>query len=324
MAQQDELELLVADPSKYVTLPIQNEKLWRKYQTSLDWFWTVYEINLDRDKSTIGQLNEEQRNYINKVLTFMLICHNTLTTKELFLDLVNQVEIKEASYYFSSQADSTKTHRMMYSLILDELIGNGEDKTKMMLEVAQIPEVRDALRWYVESINLENESFAKRMLAFTTLQGIIFNIVFIMFSWLEKEHPSLMPGFIKSNQLIWRDARLSLSFATILFDFIDDKVDDTEAVEIYKTAVKHAKNIFTKALPVSTLGIDCHLMEQFIEHSADSLASDTIHETIFKVEKTPFDWIIEPKVDMNESCANFVITTNNDEGLGNFELDGDF
>jgi ribonucleotide reductase beta subunit family protein with ferritin-like domain len=324
MDQQGDLELLVADPSKYVTLPIQNEKLWRKYQTSLDWFWTVYEINLERDKSTVGQLDEEQRSYMNKVLTFMLICHNTITTKELFLDLVNQVEIKEASYYFSSQADSTKTHRMMYSLILDELIGNGEEKTRTMSEVAQIPHVREALRWYVENVNLENQSFAKRMLAFTTLLGIVFNVVFIMFSWIEKTYPSLMHGLMKSNQLIWRDARLNLSFATILFDYIDDKVDKAEAIEMYKTAAQHAKNIFTKALPVSSLGIECDLMEQFIEHSADSLAIDTIQERIFKVEKTPFDWIVEPKVDMNESTANVLITANNDEGLGSFELDGDF
>ena len=65
-------------------------------------------------------------------------------------------------------------------------------------------------------------------------------------------------------------------------------------------------------------------MEQFIEHSADTLASDTIHERIFKVEKTPFDWIVEPKVDMNESSANVIVTAINDEGLGSFELDGDF
>lgn len=324
MADGGDTEFLVADPSKYVTLPIQNEKLWMKYQTSLGWFWTVYEVNIERDKSTIGQLNEEQRQYINNVLTFMLICHNTITTKELFLDLVNQVEIKEASYYFSSQADSTKTHRMMYSLLLDELIGNGVDKTKIMSDVAQIPEVREALRWFVTNINLEDQSFAKRMLTFTTLEGIMFNVAFVMFSWLEKQYPSLMHGLMKSNQLIWRDARLDLSFASILFDHIDDRVDDSEAIEIYKTAVQHAKNIFTKALPVSVLGIDCHLMEQFIEHSADVLASDTVHERVFKVEKTPFDWVVQPKVDLNESSVNVVFTSNNDEGLGSFELDGDF
>lgn len=322
--QNDELELLIADPSKYVTLPIQNEKIWRKYQTSLDWFWTVYEVNLERDKSTVAQLSDEQRLHINKVLAFMLLCHNTITTKELFLDLVNQVEIKEAAYYYASQAESKKTHRMMFSLMLDELVGSDDEKVEIMSEVARIPEVKEALRWYVEHVNLEGESFAKRLLTFATLQGILFNAAFIMFSWIEKNQPTALHGLTKSNQLIWRDERLNLSFATMLFDYIDDKVEESDATEIFRAAVFHAKNIFAKALPVSSLGIDCHLMEQFIEYSADILASDTNHERLFKVENCPFDWVVEPKIDMNEPKMNVIITSNNQEDLGNFELDGDF
>lgn len=324
----DSMEIL-ADPIKYVTLPIQFEKLWRKYQTSLDWFWTVYEVNIEKDRpSMLETFNEEQRSYILKVLAFMLITHNTIVKKELFLDLINQVEIKEASYYFGSQADSKKTHSMMYSMLLDELIGDADKKAQIMSEVARIPEVRDTLKWYVENIVMEDQSFAKRMLTFATIQGILFTVPFILFSWIEKQHPSAMSGLMKSNNLIWRDERLNLSLSTMLFDYIEDAVDESEAMEIVKTAVSHVKNIFTKALPVSILGMDVTLMEQFIELSADTLLYDTNNEKIFKIEKTPFDWIVEPKIDMNEApIPNLVLTTSASNGSQNeakFGLDEEF
>lgn len=339
---QGEFELS-ADPSRYVTLPVQNEAIWRKYQITLDTFWTVYEINIERDKHSLLETfkDKSQRQYLLKVIAFMLIAHNTIVTKELFLDLINHVDIKEASYYFGSQADSKKTHSMMYSLLLDELIetttyteqdGLSEDtmaekKTQLINEVIRLPEVRGLLRWYVENVNLEQDSFTRKMFAFATLQGVIFAVPFMLFSWLEKQYPSKINGLMKSNQLISRDEKLNLSFSCMLFDYIEEEIYPDVAADIIKQAVFHAKSVFIKALPVSTLGLDCDSMSQFIEHSADLILIDTNHERIYKVEKTPFDWVVEPKVELSKQMEVPVLNiTANDSttAQASFDLDDDF
>lgn len=326
-SQDDSMEI-IADPSKYVTLPIQNERIWRKYEKSLSWFWTVYEVNYDKDRVDMLEVfDPEQCEYLQKLLALMALMHNAVVKKELFLDLINQVDIKEASYYFGSQADSKKTHHMMYTLLLDDLTGDASTKAKIKNEVEGLQEVREALDWYVKAINMEEESFARRMLTFATLQGIFFLVPFVVLSWLENKYPSKLCGLMKSNNLIWRDERLNLSLSCMLLSEIEDEVEDGEVERIIKTAVHHAKSVFTKALPVSKFGFDTNLMGEFIEHSADIILSETNNKKIYHVE-TPFDWTVKPRLELDDKPVTNVMTTSastiNAVGEATFDLDNDF
>lgn len=291
-----------ADPSKYVTLPVQNEKLWRKYQTTLEWFWTVYDVYLANDKENMTKtFNKEQCQYILHLLAFMFTTHYTTINKELFMQLMNQVEIKEASYYFGSQAESKKTHSMMYSMLLDELVsGDSNKKEELIREVVRMPQVRDFVRWSIQSTTCETKSFSQRLLAFSCIQGIIFTGPFVLFKWIQKQHPSIMPGLSNSNDLIWRDEKLNLSFSCMLFEYIDDELTEQEAHDIVRQAVTHAKNLLSIALPVSILGLDCKIMEQYIEHSADKILSDIHFNKLYNKESS-IDWVEEPITETYQS-----------------------
>lgn len=309
----------MTDPSKYVTLPVKHEKIWRKYQKTLDSFWTVYDVYLQADRSDMQKLTQDQQDFICKTLAFMYIAHHTALNKELFMELMEYADIKEASYYFGSQADAKKTHSVMYSMLLDELLDNdNERKNKLMSDVASIPEVRNALKWFM--VNLNNESFVKRLLTLATLQGIVFEVPFTMFSWIQKRFPSVMPGLSKSNTQIWTDERLNLSFSCMLFDYIEDELDQDEARAIVKDAVFHTKNLFTKAIPVLSIGMENELVEQYIEHSADKILTD-IHLGELYQKESPFDWVIEVET---ESNAPTVGLTAANYGAANFETDTDF
>lgn len=295
---------LNADPSKYVTLPVQNEKIWRKYQMTLEWFWTVYDIYMANDKDDmLKTYTEEERKAILQLIAFMFATHHTTITKELFMQFMSQVEIKEASYYFGSQADAKKTHTMMYSLLLDELLkGVKTDKDKLISEVLKMPHVREFIRWSIKSTTSSTKSFAQRLFAFATLQGIVFAAPFLLFKWLEKQHPSVMPGLNNGNDLVWRDEKLNLSFTCMLFDYLDDDLTQEEAYQIIQEAVGHAKNILTKSIPVSKLGMSDDLMSQYIEYLADRVLSD-VHLSKLYNKECPFDWFQEPRVDTYQSRA---------------------
>lgn len=318
-----------ADPSKYVTLPLQNEAIWRKYQLTLDTLWVADEVNIQGDKQAFMQTftDEKQRRYILKVIGLIWLVHDKILKQDLFLDLINHVDIKEASYYFGSQTDVRRTHKTMYEMLLNEFVGTDEEMMKLIKELLDAPEVRNLLDWYQKGLNNEVDSFAKRMMSLATLQGITLAVPYMIFAWLEKQHPSKMSGLMKSNQLIWRDEKLNLSFSCMLFDYIDEELDTEQAHEIIEQSVTHAKSIFTNALPTSDLGIDCESMAQFIEHSADTILTDSGHSKIYKIEKTPFDWIVEPIVELSKPAdMPYLNTTANDSttAQASFEIDDDF
>lgn len=325
---KDDDFLISADPSKYVTLPVHHEKIWRMYQTTLDWFWTVYDVYLTNDRDNMTAiLPEDQTRYVLEILTFMFTSHHAAINKDLFMQFMSQVDIKEASYYLGSQADSKKTHSMMYSMLLDELVGldKPEDKERLIRDVVQIPEVREFLHWVILGTTSATESFAKRLLTFACLQGIIFTGPFLLLKWLGKQHPSKMLGMNQSNELIWRDEKLNLNFSCMLFEYIDDELTEKEAYKIVGEAVAHAKCLFTKVFPSSTLGLDCQLVEQYLEYSADIILSDLQFSKLYNKEK-PFDWADGPKTGASQTKTpiNNVIDMSASFGEAKFSTELDF
>lgn len=314
-----------ADPSKYVTLPVQNENIWRKYQSTLDTFWTVHDVYLAndyRDSTTI--FNEEQQKYLSKLLTFMYVTHQSTINKELFMQLMNQIEIKEASYYFGSQADAKKTHSMMYSMLLDALTNDLNKRYESVKDVVGLPKVREFLRWSIQSTISEQKSFAQRLLAFATIQGIIFTVPFVLFNWIKTQHKDKLRGLVESNDLIWRDEKLNLSFSCSLFQHIQDDLTSEEAQTIVGEAVRHSKELFTGVLPVSILGMDNTLIEQFIEFSADKILTDIRVEKLF-MKECPFDWIDEPKTETHTTNVSMnMVDKTSSFGEAKFDINFEF
>lgn len=327
-ASDDEEYPISGDPSKYVTLPVQNEKIWRKYQNTLEWFWTVYDIYLANDKDNmISTFDEEQRHCILQLLGLMFTTHHTTINKELFMDFMNQVEIKEATYYFGSQADSKKTHCLMYSMLIEELTRNDPelDKTKLVTEILNCEYIRDFLKWSIHNTTSNSYSFSHRLLTFATLQGIIFGVPFLAFKWIHKQNPSKMPGLANSNDLIWRDESLNLSFTCMLFEYLgDDDFTEQEAQRIIKEAVGHAKRIFTQQLPLSKLGLEQELIGQYIEYLADRILSDIGLSKIY-LKESPFDWVEEPKTEtFQNKNMNNVMDFSTSFGEAKFDTEIDF
>lgn len=325
LIMNDEDFQIIADPSKYVTLPVQNEKIWDKYQCTLEWFWTVYDVYLASDKGGMMKTyNEEERKCILQLIAFMFAAHHTTITKELFMQLMSQVEIKEASYYFGSQADSKKTHTMLYSMMLDELLkdDNTTSKDKLISEVLSIPHVRDFIRWSIKSTTSSTRSFAQRLFALATIQGIIFEAPLLLFKWLELQHPSVMPGFKEGNELVWRDEKLNTSFSCMLFEFIEDELSQEEAHQIAREAVAHAKNILTESIPVEKLGMSRELFEQYIEYSADKILS-SLHLSELYNEKCPFDWFQQPDIEIAHKPEHKPMELSAINGEGDFNLEVD-
>jgi ribonucleotide reductase beta subunit family protein with ferritin-like domain len=122
----------------------------------------------------------------------------------------------------------------------------------------------DARRWMGA-----DAAFAERLVAFAAIEGIFFSGSFCAIFWLKKR--GLMPGLCFSNELISRDEGLHTDFACLLYSMLETKLSTEAVTKIITEAVDAEKEFVTEALPVDLIGMNCGLMQQYIEFVADRL-----------------------------------------------------
>lgn len=303
----DESMLLSADPSKYVTLPVEYEDIWLMYQATLDSFWTVNDIYLAKDSVDFAsKFSVDEREFLLKLLGFLFTYHQTVINKELFMKFINNTDIKEATYYFGSQADIKKTHRVMYSMLIDELLGdNIQKRDELIVDTLSMPSMRDMLKWSIKSTTMESKTFAERLLSFACLQGILLAGPFATIGWIKVKRAGLTPGLCSSNDLISRDEQLNCSFSCLLYKYVEDELSEDRAHEIVQEITSMATVFMTKTLPVSIIGINCVLMRQYIEFAADRLLVDLGYS---KVSYSDLEPQIDSKQTTNAMCSKLIMS----------------
>jgi len=125
------------------------------------------------------------------------------------------------------------------------------------------PKIMEALQF----ITRKRPSFAQRLLAFVCVEGIFFSGSFCAIYWLKNR--GLMPGLATANQFISRDENLHASFAIELYNMLDNRLSEDVVFQIFRDAVDIEKEFVTESLPVSLIGMNCTLMNQYIEYVAD-------------------------------------------------------
>ena len=101
-----------------------------------------------------------------------------------------------------------------------------------------------------------------------------------------------MPGLTLSNQLISRDEGMHRDFACLLYrNYVVNKLDRSEVIAMMTEAVAIEKEFVRDCLPVSLIGMNQHVMCQYIEYVADHLLLNLIGEIYYHTEN-PFDWMV--------------------------------
>ena len=141
--------------------------------------------------------------------------------------------------------------------------------------------------WALKWINSEN--FAERIIAFAAVEGIFFSGSFCSIFWLKKR--GLMPGLAFSNELISRDEGLHRDFACLLYtQHIKNKLPEESVYQLIRDAVAIEQEFVTDALPVSLIGMNADLMNQYIEFVADHLLLSLGLQKVYN-SSNPFDFM---------------------------------
>jgi ribonucleoside-diphosphate reductase beta chain len=279
--------ILEENPSRFVVFPLKYHDIWEKYKTAQMSNWTAEEIDLTQDLTDWDEkLNSDERHYIKNVLAFFA-ASDGIVNENLAENFLKEVQYPEAKFFYGFQIAMENVHSETYSLLIDTYIKENDEKDRLFNAIDTVPSVKRKADWALKWI--ESESFAERLIAFAAVEGIFFSGSFCSIFWLKKR--GLMPGLAFSNELISRDEGLHCEFACLLHNkYITNKVSAERITEIITEAVEIEKEFVTDSLPVSLIGMNAKLMQQYIEFVADYWLDELGCKKFYNAEN-PFDFM---------------------------------
>ena len=271
---------------RYTLFPIKDDHIWNTYKQSVSLFWTAEEIDLSQDKKSWDSLTPNEQYFIKMVLSFFA-SSDGVVNENLVNRFSNEVQLAEARAVYSIQNFIETVHSETYALLLQSYITDKKERNECFKAIENFPCIKRKFDWGRKWIT-STESFNKRLVAFSIIEGLFFSGSFCAIYWLKKR--GLMPGLTFSNELISRDEGMHTDFAIYLYKTYCEKIDQELIHEIMKEAVDIETEFITESLPARLIGMNSNLMTQYIKFIADRLLSQLGYEKIYNTQN-PFSFM---------------------------------
>jgi len=283
--------ILQQENMRLTVFPIQHDNIWKLYKKMLESFWKAEEIDFSNDKHDFLTLTADEQHFVKMVLAFFAASDGIVNwnLRERFL---KDIKIMEAQIAYSFQMTMEGIHGECYSLMLENIIDNKDERNKLFNAIETVPSVKKMAEWAYKWIE-SSSSFAYRVLAFAIIEGIFFSGAFAAIFWLKKYRSKgqhFMNGLIKSNEFISRDEGMHVNYACILYSMLKHKITSSQVEIIMREAVDISITFTDDAIPCKLIGINNDLMAQYIKYIADRLMVSLGYQKIYQMEN-PFDFM---------------------------------
>ena len=317
--------ILSLDNNRHTFFPIQEPDLYALYKKQLGSFWTTDEIDFSKDRENYDKLSDDEKHFIKSILGFFA-ASDGIVMENLVSRFMDDVKLSEARACFSIQVLMEQIHSETYSLLIDTIIKDKDEKDHLFNAVENYPCIKKKSDWALKWVGDRKRSFGSRLVAFACVEGIQFSGAFCSIYWLKKRG-ILMNGLTFSNELISRDEALHVETAVALFHKLEKKPSDAKLVEIIKEAVAIEEEFICEALPCRLLGMNEKLMREYIRYVADRLCSQLKIKKIYNATN-PFDFMeaisLEGKTNFFEKrVAEYALATKTVTDT-DFNMDGIF
>lgn len=296
MAEQAQISEPILEPSseRWTMFPIKYDTAWRFYKQAVASFWVVEEIDQSEDRRQFESLKDDEKHFIKMVLAFFAGADG-IVIENLGVRFMNEVQVPEIRAFYAFQTSMEAIHSEAYSLMIDVLVDDTDEKDRLFRAVDEIPCIEKKARWAEKWIQDPDATFATRLVAFACVEGVFFSGSFAAIFYLKKR--GLMPGLCFANEFISRDEALHRDFACHLYnDLLANKLDQTSVESIVREAVDLEREFLQEALPVRLIGMNAEQMGQYIEFVADHLLVSLGHDKAYKSEN-PFAWMDQISMD---------------------------
>jgi ribonucleotide reductase beta subunit family protein with ferritin-like domain len=309
---------LIEDPDNHYTFfPIRNQWYYDHYKKQVATFWTVEEVDLANDREHFEKkLTHNEREFIKQVLAFFA-ASDGIVAENLDLNFTEEITYKEVAQCLRFQAMMEDIHGEMYSLMIDNLIPDKEERERLLNAINTIPCVALKAKWAQKWAN-KDKSISERLVAWACVEGIQFSGSFCAIAWLGKR--GLMPGLQVANQFIRRDEGNHTITSVKLYNDLKEKerLSEDKVMKIVSEALDIEKEFITESIPCSMLGMNSNLMKQYLEYVSDMLLLQLGYDKKWNTNN-PFDFMENLSVENKTNFFEERVTEYNKSGVGTSE-----
>jgi len=280
-------DILKPTPDRLLLLPVQDHEAWAFYKDAVAAFWTAEEIDVAHDD--FGAIGGADRRALKAVLAFFA-CADGIVGENLAVNLIPQVQSAECRAFYAFQAAIETVHQEVYGKLIEAYIRDPEEQRAMFAAVEEDPAVKLLTEWAMRWTDDEQASFAKRLVAFACVEGILFSGPFCIIFYYKTR--GLLPGLCKSNEFIARDEAQHMMFACFLYKdrlLPEQKASPARVHQIVRECVDLEKSFARQAIE-GMPGLTADTMSRYIEFVADVLCVSLGVDRIYKTDN-PFSWM---------------------------------
>lgn len=288
-----EYEPILDESNKRFTLfPIKYPEIWSEYKKQEKSFWTTEEIDFSQDYKYFEKLDSNKKHTIKMILAFFASMDG-IVNFNIDENLLNKITINEAITAYRFQVTMESIHNECYSLMIDNLIKDQEEKIYLFNSIKTIPSIKKIADWAIKWIKSDT-TIAHKLIAFACIEGILFSGAFAIIYWFKKYEgggENFMPGLIKSNELISRDEGLHCDFACVLYKYITNRLSEKEVHQLIMESVDIAKNFNEDTIKAKLIGLNSDKLNKYSEYIADRLVVSLGYSKIYKIASCPAEWM---------------------------------
>jgi ribonucleotide reductase beta subunit family protein with ferritin-like domain len=284
--------LLDESNRRFTLFPIKYNDIWNEYKKQEKSFWTSEEIDFSQDYKYYEKLDINKQHVIKMILAFFASMDG-IVNFNIEENLLKKITINEAITAYRFQATIEGIHNECYSLMIDNLIKDSNERTYLFDSIKTIPSIKKIADWALKWIHSDT-SISHKLIAFACIEGILFSGAFCIIYWFKKYEGSgdnFMPGLIKSNELISRDEGLHCDFACELYKHINNKLTEKEVHQIIIESVDIAKQFNENTFQYKLIGINADKLNKYTEYIGDRLCVSLGYSKIYKISSCPVEWM---------------------------------
>lgn len=292
--RNDEI-LLRENRTRKSLLPIVHPNIWAMYKKAQGSTWTAEEINFKDDLQHWEKLSEDTKTVVKTVLAFFSGA-DAIVNDNIRENFATKIDILEIKCFYDFQVHIEDVHNEVYSLMIDNLIIDQEERASVRDVINTFPGVQKLYDWaetwiginpedelqnnpilqeYAHSADLdvledlaEIWALAKQVVAFACVEGIMFSGAFAIIYWLKEQ--GVLPGLTFSNELISRDEGLHMRFGCMIYNMIVHKPPKGQVKQIVLEATELSKEMIGSCMKRMT-GMNSVDMGHYIEYVGDGM-----------------------------------------------------
>lgn len=268
------------NPHRHVLRPIVHHDIYRLYSDTIQQFWVPDEIDLSQDvKDWHTQLTPPMRFMLSMVFAFFAIADG-IVMENVSINFMEEVQLTESRFFYAYQAANEAIHGDTYSLIIETLIKNIEERNRLFQALKNFECVKRMANW-AEKYMSRKASLAQRLVAFVLYEGCGFSDKFAAIFWFKKQN--LLPGVCQANLLIARDEAVHEDHGVLLHSKMrrDLQCDPHIIRQMMREFFDINAQFVEAAMPQPMLGMNKELMLEYVKFVCNRLAAKFHVEPLF-------------------------------------------